>query len=203
MFTGIIEKTARIKDKRRDRNGIYFAIECPFDEVLKEGSSIAVNGVCLTVVETAETMFMVFAGEETLKRTNLGRLKKNDFVNLERPLKFGDRIDGHFLLGHIDTTGTIRSIVKNNASALMSVSYPEDYSAFVVDKGSIGLDGISLTVVEPSKNLFKVFLVPYTLNATTMRTKSVGDIVNIEFDILIKSMKGTIGYAQKRRNILY
>lgn len=203
MFTGIVEKVSQVRGKRFKKDGIYLEIRNPFDELLKQGSSIAVNGACLTVVSSDMSSFMVYAGTETLSRTNLGVLSKGEPVNLERPIKLGDRLDGHFLLGHIDTTGLIRSRTLKGDGMIIRIAYPREYSELVIEKGSIGVDGISLTIIEPSDESFGVFLVPYTISNTTLGVKPVGAAVNIEFDMVVKSIKGFKGYGEKARNFLY
>lgn len=151
-----------------------------------KGDSIAVNGVCLTVVDEKEDMFSVEVGPETLKKTNIGLLKPGDMVNLETPLTFSKPIGGHIVQGHVDETGRIESIKKLGETFLMEVSFSSFYRDFLVPKGSVAIDGISLTVVEIKGNKFTVNIIPYTIANTNLKYRRIGEKVNIEYDIFAK-----------------
>lgn len=150
---------------------------------LKPGDSININGACQTVVETRDDHFTVEAVEETLKRTNLGQLKKGQRVNLERALRPSDRLGGHLVTGHVDFAGKIKSITQKGQSHLFEFSLAEEYQSHFVEKGSVAVDGISLTVVEVLRDSFTVSVIPFTTSSTTLGTKRVGDTVNIETDL--------------------
>lgn len=153
---------------------------------LKIGQSVALNGVCLTVTGISKSKCDFEMIEETTKKTDLGNLKVGSVVNVERSLKVGDRMEGHFVLGHVDGVGTIKKIEKKPKEIKVWFSIPKHLSRFVVQKGSIAIDGISLTVVDVKKNLFSVCLIPHTVSITNFQKKKVGDKVNIETDILGK-----------------
>jgi riboflavin synthase len=187
MFTGIIEEVGRIE--RISREGGNLKLEIKASKVLsdlKVGDSININGACQTVIETDTASFAVEAVEETLKKTNLGQLRRNDSVNLERSLRFSDRLGGHLVSGHVDCTGMIKSILKKDGSLLCEFELSGEYSAYLVEKGSVAVDGISLTVVQVKENSFTVSIIPFTLQNSTLGTKGVGDLVNIETDLMGK-----------------
>jgi riboflavin synthase len=153
---------------------------------LKIGQSVALNGVCLTVTKLSKTGCTFEMIEETTKKTDLGNLKVGGIVNIERSLKTGDRLEGHFVLGHVDGVGIIKKIEKNPKEVQVWFEVPKSLSKYVVKKGSIAMDGISLTVVDVKKNLASVCLIPHTIEITNFKTKNIGDKVNIETDILGK-----------------
>ncbi|ROL57459.1 riboflavin synthase [Bacteroidetes/Chlorobi group bacterium Naka2016] len=187
MFTGIIEEIGKVLNISRIGNSVRLRIGV--DKIidgLKNGDSVSVNGACLTVVNLGRNFFEVDAVEETVSKTNLGRLNAGGFVNLERARMFNDRIDGHIVQGHIDTTGKIEKIVSAQVSKFFFISFPKEFKEFVVPKGSIAIDGISLTIVEVGESWFSVSIIPYTIENTTLKNRKVGDIVNLEFDILGK-----------------
>lgn len=185
MFTGIVEETGVIKEVRKEGTNVCLSIACSFVEELKVDQSVAHNGVCLTVVRIMHDSYEVIAIDETLKRTNLGLLKEGDRVNLERCTKLGDRLDGHIVQGHVDTTGVVKSIEDQNGSWILSIEY-SDSDHVTVEKGSICVDGVSLTVVDSKKNNFTVALIPYTFENTKFKNLQAGDRVNLEFDIIGK-----------------
>jgi riboflavin synthase len=190
MFTGIIEEIGRVeKDSMRGSNLRLKIKGSKILNGLKVGDSINVNGACQTVIETDPVSFTVEAVEETLKKTNLGRLKRNDPVNLERSLRFSDRLGGHLVTGHVDCVGKVKSIVKKDGSLLYEIELPGEYSAYLVEKGSVAVDGISLTVVDVRENSFAVSVIPFTLQNTSLGTKRVGDQVNIETDLIGKYVR--------------
>lgn len=167
----------------------FIGIRASMAKELKQGESVCINGACLTVVEIQPPVFWVEAVEETLARTNLGFLKPKDKVNLERALSVSGRLGGHFVQGHIDGTGVVAQIVPRVGSKVMKVHTPKELMPYIVPKGSIAIDGVSLTVVEIGENWFTVWLIPYTLEHTTLGLRKVGDAVNLEVDIIAKYVK--------------
>jgi riboflavin synthase len=153
---------------------------------LKIGSSISVNGCCLTVVKLTNDSFSVDTIEETLKKTNLGLLKIGDNVNLERPLKADARLGGHFVLGHIDTTGKIEDIKELSNSHFITISFPLQFKQYLIYVGSVAIDGVSMTVARLEENKFSVGVIPHTWDETIFSQKKIGDTVNLEFDVLGK-----------------
>lgn len=201
MFTGIIEEVGNILSINHIGESVRFKIGAKkVVENLEKGASISVNGACLTVVNFGVDYFEVDAVEETIKRTNLGSLKVANVVNLERARKLSDRIDGHFVQGHIDATGKITRIIPTGMSKILFISFPIDFKIYVVPKGSIAVDGISLTIVDVQNNIFSVSVIPFTFEHTNLKTKKIGDLVNLEFDIIGKyvvnylSLKGGINF---------
>lgn len=186
MFTGIIEEVGKVKMIQRG-NITKMAVECKkvLDGV-KIGDSIAVNGVCLTVTNIGKDLFTSDIMYETLKTSNLGSLKIGSIVNLERALSISGRLNGHIVTGHVDTVGTIIDKNKINGTTTFKIKIDERYSKYVADKGSVAVDGISLTVVESSASYFTVSIIPHTEINTTLNIKRIGDTVNIEVDILSK-----------------
>lgn len=186
MFTGIIESTGQIRTIQRDRNNIHFEIASPISGELKTDQSIAHNGVCLTVTRTGEGSHWVTAIDETLTRSNLGDLKVGDEVNLERCMAINGRLDGHIVQGHVDrTTEVIRVIDEDGSWRYFFRLYPEDQK-YVVEKGSISVNGVSLTVADLNSDEFSVAIIPYTNTHTNFKHLAVGSRVNIEFDIVGK-----------------
>ena len=187
MFTGLIEEVGNISAKIKTGDGFKFKIKAKkvIDD-LDIGSSIAVNGCCLTVVEKDKDTFAVDTIEETLKKTNLGQTNIGDKVNLERPLKVEERIGGHFVLGHIDTTGTVEEIKELSNSHFMKISFPVQFSKYLIYVGSVSIDGTSMTVAQLGENNFSVGIIPHTWDETVFSQKKVGDSVNLEFDVLGK-----------------
>lgn len=189
MFTGIIEELGKVKNITQ--KGSITLLEVKADKVLEDtkiGDSISVNGVCLTVIRKEPNFLSFEVIPETLKVTNLGGLRISDKVNLERSLKVGDRLSGHFVTGHIDCAGTIRkkNYVKENLC--FEIAIPPEFLKYILDKGSIALDGISLTVAGKRSNTFHVYIIPHTLKNTTLGFKGPSDKVNIEFDLLAKRL---------------
>lgn len=187
MFTGIVEEVGQVAAIERVGGGAKLVIAASVVmSDLKVGDSICVNGACLTVVRKSASCFQVDVMEETMLRTNLGFLKVGDKVNLERALPATGRFGGHFVQGHVDGIGIISSIQKMPRSWLMKINCDEELTQFMVSKGSVAVDGISLTTIECAKGWFTVALIPHTLTATTLGMKRVGDVVNIEVDLLAK-----------------
>ncbi len=186
MFTGIVEELGTLQAKVPIGTGVQLRFGAPFQAALKIDQSLAHNGVCLTVTEVDASGYAVVAVEETLKRTNLGQLRVGEQVNLERCLRAGDRLDGHFVQGHVDATGKVLSITDRNGSWEVTFGYPAEYAALLVEKGSICVNGVSLTVVDAGRDSFSVAIIPYTWQHTTFQYLQVGDGVNLEFDVLGK-----------------
>ncbi len=183
MFTGIVEEIGIVKETSRDR----LAFEAhKVLEGTKMGDSIAANGVCLTVVSLENRGFSVNVMPETLRCTNLGRLHYNDQVNLERALVLGGRLGGHLVLGHVDDTGEVMDVTSEETAHIMRISAPAKLMPYIVDKGFIAVDGVSLTTVDLDDFSFGVSLVAYTMEHTTLGRKRPGDVVNLEADIIAK-----------------
>ncbi|MBI3502168.1 MAG: riboflavin synthase [Bacteroidetes bacterium] len=208
MFTGIIEAPGKIVSIKKEKGNSTFIVESSFANELKEGQSVAHNGVCLTVTSPPTSLlkkergiYSVTAIKETLSRTNLGKLKVGDEINLERPLKVGDRVDGHFVQGHVDTTAKVKSIKKEKGSWLFQFKIQNSkFKSLIIDKGSICINGVSLTVVavnHPPSTIqhkplsFSVAIIPHTFSHTNFKSLKVGNEVNIEFDILAKHIHKT------------
>ncbi len=190
MFTGIVEgigKVKKISKATKNRSAIQMIVDLgKHGKGLKIGQSVALNGVCLTVTKLSKTGCTFEMIEETTKKTDLGNLKPGGFVNIERSLKAGDRLEGHFVLGHVDGVGIIKKVQKKPKEVKVWFEVPKNLSKYVVKKGSIAIDGISLTVVDTQKNLASVCIIPHTIEITNFKTKNIGDKVNIETDILGK-----------------
>jgi riboflavin synthase len=196
MFTGIVEEIGIVKETSRDR--LAFQAHKVL-EGMKIGDSIAVNGVCLTVVSLENRGFGVNVMPETLRCTNLGRLHYNDQVNLERALVLGGRLGGHLVLGHVDDTGEVMDVTSEETAHIMRISAPARLMPYIVDKGFIAVDGISLTVVDFDDFSFVVSLVAYTMENTTLGRKRPGDVVNLEADIIAKYVENL--KEQKRQSL--
>jgi riboflavin synthase len=196
MFTGLVQALGRIERAEREEAGMRLAIAwdgLPADDALEIGESIAVNGCCLTVVATGGGRFEVQAGPETLARTNLGIRGAGDRVNLERALRVGDRLGGHFVQGHVDTTAVLRERRPEGEWEFLAFAIDPSWTPLLVSKGSIAVDGVSLTLVEVSSDRFSVMLIPHTLAVTTLGLIRPGDAVNIEADILAKHVQKLLG----------
>lgn len=190
MFTGIVEGVGKLIKAEKDQSNLHLWIEADFCDELKIDQSVAHNGVCLTVVDFKDGLYKVTAIEETLQKTNFNTLKNGDLINLERCLQYNGRIDGHIVQGHVDQTGKVVSIENQNGSFFVTVEYDEASSGNVtVEKGSICLNGISLTVVDSKVGQFSVAIIPYTWEFTNLNQVKVGDTMNLEFDILGKYVK--------------
>ena len=191
MFTGIVELMGEVKSVKTDKTNVVFEIQANFPEKIKIDQSIAHNGVCLTVTdifdsEAEKTHYSVTAVKETLEKTNLGDWKAGKKVNIETCLRFGDRIDGHFVQGHVDTRGKCVRIDNLEGSWMYYIEFPTEFASLLVDKGSICINGVSLTVVKAEKDSFCVTIIPFTYTHTTFQDLRVGEWVNLEFDILGK-----------------
>lgn len=191
MFSGIVENMARVVAIEHDQDNIHFTFECDFAHELKVDQSVAHNGVCLTVVRLDGNTYVVTAMNETLRRSNLGVLNIGDEVNVERSMMMNGRLDGHIVQGHVDSTAVCESVVEDGGSYIYT--FRHDYSPemarrgyFTVDKGSVTVNGVSLTVCNPTHDSFQVCIIPYTYEHTNFHAIKAGKVVNIEFDILGK-----------------
>ncbi len=187
MFTGLVEEKGKLINKIKTGDGFRLVIKA--DKVLEDtqiGSSISVNGCCLTVVEMKNDSVAMDTIEETLKKTNLGELYIGDPVNLERPLKADARLGGHFVLGHVDTKGEVVEIKELSASHFMKIRFPEEFKQYLIYVGSVSIDGVSMTVAELKDNVFGVGIIPHTWEETVFSTRKPGSTVNLEFDVLGK-----------------
>jgi riboflavin synthase len=186
MFTGIIEGLAILEQVEKENTNVHFTFRCDFTNELKVDQSVAHNGVCLTVVNINEQRYTVTAIEETLQKTNLGKLNVGDYVNLERCMPANGRFDGHIVQGHVDQTGAVLSIVDNKGSWTYTIKYDPSLGNITVEKGSITINGTSLTVVDSKDDVFSVCIIPYTFENTVFKHLKVNDTVNLEFDIVGK-----------------
>ncbi|WP_329122931.1 riboflavin synthase [Streptomyces sp. NBC_01353] len=194
MFTGIVEELGEVTAVEKLADASRFRLRGPLvTEGAKHGDSIAVNGVCLTVVEFGGGEFTADVMEETLKRSSLGALEVGSRVNLERPMAVGDRLGGHIVQGHVDGTGTILDRTPSENWEIVKVALPAHLSRYVVEKGSITVDGVSLTVVEAADDWFTISLIPTTLALTTLGIKQSGDPVNLEVDVIAKYVERLLG----------
>lgn len=184
MFTGLVEGTGTATMRRAGGGETRIRIEARFVEQLEHGSSMAVDGVCLTVVESGPGWFEAVVSPETLSRTTLGRQGGDARVNLERPLRLGDRLGGHIVQGHVDGIGVVRAVIPEGTGSRVRIELPDDLEDCVVLKGSIAVDGVSLTVAARDRGWFEVALIPETLEATGMSDYRPGARVNIEVDVL-------------------
>ena len=186
MFTGIILHTGTIEAFDRKPNGAQLRIRTTDPEPFTRGESLAVNGVCLTVLPESDGSLLADLSDETLARTTLGSLGTGIRVNVERALALGDRMGGHIVQGHVDTVGTLMSITSEGDFAVYRWSLPGEYAPLVVSKGSITVDGVSLTVVDPGRESFGAALIPETLRRTNLGTARIGEGANLEFDMIAK-----------------
>ena len=193
MFTGIIVgtgKVTKLDQKTNNRSAIRMTVNLgKYAKGLKVGQSVAINGVCLSATKISKNNCVFEMIDETTKKTDLGNVKAGSTVNIERSLKVGDRLEGHFVLGHIDGVATITKIEKKPKEVKFWFKVPKKLTKYVVKKGSIALDGISLTVVDAKKDVASVCLIPHTIKVTNFNSKKVGDKLNIETDILGKYIK--------------
>ncbi len=189
MFTGIVEDVGIVKEVISIGSGVRLKIGSKLSKELKNGDSVAVNGACLTIVERKENNFSVDVSFETLNRTNLGKANSGKRVNLERALKLSDRLDGHIVLGHVDTTATIKSINRVGEFYILSIAIDSYTFEHSVEKGSIAIDGISLTIAKLTENSLDVAVIPFTYENTNLKYLKPGETVNIEVDIIGKYVK--------------
>jgi riboflavin synthase len=186
MFTGIIETLGTIQEIRKDKDNLHITVDSPITAELQIDQSVAHNGICLTVVAIKDTSYTVTAIDETVRKTNLGDWKTGDSINLERAMKLGDRLDGHMVQGHVDQTGTCIVAKETGGSWLYTFEYDETLNNITIEKGSITVNGVSLTVVDSKKNQFSVAIIPYTYEHTNFNSFQVGTKINLEFDVIGK-----------------
>ncbi|HCD50901.1 MAG TPA: riboflavin synthase [Balneolaceae bacterium] len=187
MFTGIVQETGKIEAiKSLNGGGQETIISCSFADTCHIDESIAVNGACHTVTHFDENTFTVQSVEETLRKTSMGELKEGDFVNLERSMTLQTGIEGHMVQGHVDITGTIITMEKEETGWLIGIEFPEEFQNLIVGRGSITVEGISLTIAREEANTFVVAIIPYTWDHTNLQYKKIGDKVNLEFDVIGK-----------------
>ena len=186
MFTGIIEAFGKVVNLKKDQENLHLRLDSPLTRELKIDQSLAHNGVCLTVVDTSGDQYTVTAIQETLEKTNLGKLKIGDLVNLERAMMMNSRLDGHIVQGHVDQTGFCSGIDFRQGSWFFDFEYNQDQKNITIEKGSICVNGVSLTVVKSKLNKFSVAIIPYTYDHTNFHQIQKGDAVNIEFDMIGK-----------------
>ena len=187
MFSGIIESVGTVREFVHDKENAVMVVEAGTNFLnLENGESIAVNGVCLTIVEFNDSTFRMDLGTETLNKTSFKNIKSGDRVNLERSLTFSSKISGHFVSGHIDQVGKVTSIEKKTGEILLKFSHPPFLGSYIMEKGSIALDGISLTVFNCKDNSFNVSIIPFTWSHTNLNTREIGDLINIECDMIGK-----------------
>ncbi len=198
MFTGIVEEAGRVVRIAPGQRSAEFVVQTKtVGHGVRAGNSVAVNGACLTVVAARAGRLHFDVLKETLRCTNLGTLKTGDLVNLERPLRADGRVDGHFVLGHVDATGTVRRWEKAGKDYVLEVIAPRKIMELVLYKGSVAVDGISLTVAEAGRDWLRVWIIPHTCRVTNLRARRVGDLVNLEADILGKYVRQLIGRRRK------
>ena len=183
MFSGIVEKMGTILDFNKD---ILTIKESELSKELEISESIAINGICLTVIKKQGTNFKVQVTPETVSRTNLKDVSNTDIVNLEKPLRYNGLVGGHLVQGHIDCTGSIENIIVDGNSKILTISFPTEYEKYIVEKGYIAVDGISLTIVECENNYFSLSIIPFTFDNTNLKYKNIKQNVNLEFDITSK-----------------
>lgn len=196
MFTGIIKSVGSVKRIEELTGGKEIVITSDFAGEVSVDQSISINGVCHTVTAQDIETFTVQSVEETLRKTNIGNLKERSLVNLERSLRPDQLMDGHIVQGHVDTTGTVKEIQQEGTDWLFTIEYPSDYKDLIVGRGSITVDGISLTVAREQDYIFTIAIIPFTYEHTNLREKEVGDLVNLEFDVLGKYV---VKYLQNRQ----
>ena len=197
MFTGIIESLGKVRELTSNGTNRTFYVESPVSQELKVDQSVSHNGVCLTVEETGPGWHRVTAIEETLKKTNLGSWQKGTLVNIERCLKMDSRLDGHLVQGHADTTGTCIKKEVKNGSWEFEFEFPGKFAELIIEKGSICVNGISLTAFKVGKKKFRVAIIPYTFDHTNMQSLRKNDIVNLEFDVVGKYILRSIKVGKK------
>jgi riboflavin synthase len=200
MFSGIVETMARVLSIQRDQDNVHFTLRCSFTDELSIDQSVAHNGVCLTVVSIKDGTYTVTAMRETLECSNLGLLKVGDEVNVERSMQMNGRLDGHIVQGHVDQTATCIAVEDQDGSFQYTFQYKSNHELvshgyFTVDKGSVTVNGVSLTVCRPTEDTFQVCIIPYTFQNTNFHNIKPGSVVNIEFDVIGK-------YLARMNNLL-
>lgn len=186
MFTGIIETLGIVQEVKKEQDNIHITIDSSFTNELKIDQSVAHNGICLTVVAISDNLYTVTAIGETIKKTNISNWNVGDSVNLERAMKLGDRLDGHIVQGHVDQTGTCTAVKETNGSWFYTFEYDSNLNNITIEKGSITVNGVSLTVVDSKINEFSVAIIPYTYEHTNFKSFEIGTKINLEFDVIGK-----------------
>ena len=186
MFSGIVEQVGHVRSIRKENENVHFVVQAPMAKELKIDQSVAHNGVCLTVVSLQDDSYQVTAILETLQRTKLGLIREGDEVNLERCLRLNDRLDGHMVQGHVDTTAVCTAAEDQEGSWKFTFEYSGNPEWITVPKGSICVNGISLTVVDSDRSAFSVCIIPFTMENTNLKNLKTGDLVNLEFDVIGK-----------------
>ncbi len=186
MFTGIIEEVAKVTKLEKEQENLHITVECSFANELKVDQSLAHNGVCLTIVDIKDNEYTVTAILETLEKSNLGQLEIGTNVNLERGMRLGERLDGHIVQGHVDQTAVCTDIREADGSFYFSFEYSKEQGNPTIEKGSVTINGTSLTVVNSGVNTFDVAIIPFTMDHTNFGTMKIGDTVNLEFDVIGK-----------------
>jgi riboflavin synthase len=204
VFSGIIEEVGAIKEVSARGRFSLCEVSCPLiASGIKPGDSVSVNGVCLTAEKVSVGIFSASLSSQTKKETNLGSVKRGDYVNLESAIKMGEPVGGHLLTGHIDFQTKLKTLAEKGSSVILSFNIPSEFERYAVKRGSIGVDGISLTIAEIEKSEIKVFLVPFTIGKTNLAHRKPGDMLNIEVDITAKYVEKNLkgGDSRKRPKI--
>ncbi len=203
MFTGIIEEIGTILKVAHKNQNLSLKITAPKScKELQIKDSVAINGVCQTVISREKHSFSVEAVEETLKKTNFSKLKTNDKVNIELPMRLQSRLGGHIVLGHVDCVGRIKKIEEKNGSWIFTITYPKEFSKYIISVGSIAIDGVSLTIAHMKTNEFNVSIIPHTMENTIFKYYKIGNYANLEFDVLGKYIHQLINDNVKNANNL-
>jgi len=194
MFTGIIETIAVISKLEREKGNLHITLKSDLANEFKIDQSVSHNGICLTVVDVNYKEYVVTAIEETISKSSIGSWKVGNEINLERAMKMGDRLDGHIVQGHVDETGICKNIKDESGSTMYTFQYNSDKNNITIEKGSITVNGVSLTVVNSKNDEFSVAIIPYTKEHTTFKTLEIGEIVNLEFDVIGKYVARLAAY---------
>ena len=189
MFTGIIETIGLVKEIIKENDNLHIKIQSNITKELKIDQSVDNNGICITVVEIDNDIYTVTAIKETIKKTNINKLCQGSSVNLERAMKLGDRLDGHIVQGHVDQIGVCQNVKEENGSWVFTFEYDKNLNNITIEKGSITIDGTSLTVIDSKINEYSVAIIPYTFEHTNFKNYKKGTIVNLEFDVIGKYVK--------------
>ena len=201
MFTGIVEEAGRVKQIKAGKRSTELRVRAPkIGRSLHVGNSLAVNGACLTVVGARRGVLRFDVLNETLERTNLEFCKPGSLINLERPLRSDARLDGHFVLGHVDGRGKVHRWERVGKDYVLEIAAPASVMKYIIEKGSVAVDGISLTVAGVGRNWFRVWIIPHTREITNLSSRKVGDLVNLEADVLGKYVEKLLGGKRRRSN---
>jgi riboflavin synthase len=199
MFTGIIQTTGLIKDIEKTKQGLTLQVQTNnLIKKLKIGSSVAIDGTCFTIIKLKKNIFFIHAMPETIKKTIVSYYKEGNVVNIEKPLTLSSPIDGHFVLGHIDFTGKIKKIINKKGDTIFEISFPHSYSKYLAEKGSVTINGISLTISGKNSQTFTVNIIPYTMEITNLKYLNEKDLVNIEIDTLARYIISSLKTNENR-----